>query len=70
MQLCNMLEDDFDWIDEIVKGKSVLCYISNIFKYYVVWMYYDIMTIKKQYELLNDKLSLSDNYDLVGRSWH
>ena len=70
LQLCNMLEDDFDWIDEIVKGKSVLCYTSNIFKYYVAWMYYDITTIKKQYELLNDKLSLSNSYDLIGRSWH
>ena len=69
MKLCNMLEDNFNWLDSIIKDKSVLCYTSNIFKYYAVWMHYDLNVIKSQYELLVDKLSLSKDYELYGRSW-
>ena len=69
MRLVNMLSDDFEWINDLVKDKNVLCYISNIFKYYVTWLYSDTNTVIDQYTKLDTALQSSSNYNLHGRSW-
>ena len=69
MKLVDMLSDDFQWISELVKDKTVLCYISNIFQYYITWLYCDTNTIIDQYNKLDKALQSSTSYNLYGRSW-
>ena len=69
MRLVNMLSDDFEWIPELIKDKTVLCYVSNIFQYYITWLYCDTNTIIDQYNKLNKALQSSTSYNLYGRSW-
>ena len=69
MRHVNMLSDDFEWINDLVKDKSVMCYVSNIFQYYITWLYCDTNTIRDQYTKLDKALQSSTSYDLYGRSW-
>lgn len=69
MKVVNMLSDNFNWIPELVNNKSVFCYLSNIFQYYVTWIYYEASEIKYQYELLEEKLATAKQYALYGRTW-
>ena len=69
MRLVDMLSDDFEWITELVKDKTVMCYVSNIFQYYITWLYCDTNTIIDQYNKLDKALQSSTSYSLYGRSW-
>jgi hypothetical protein len=69
MKLVNILSDDFEWINELVKDKTVMFYVSNIFKYYITWLYCDTNTIIDQYNKLDKALQSSSSYELYGRSW-
>lgn len=64
--LCNLLESDLSWIGNKSKGKSVILYSSNIFKYYLVNMNYDYKHIKERYNELMKQLELSDSFDFIG----
>ena len=66
---CNLLEDNFQWIEDEVKNKSVLFYASNIFSYYMVSLFYDYSEIYSQYERLREKLKLSNKFFLVENSF-
>lgn len=67
--LCNLLEDNLSWIGNKAKGKSVLFYSSNIFKYYIVNMNYDYKHIKERYNHLIEQLKSSDSFDYIGVSY-
>lgn len=69
LKLVNMLNDDFDWMIDIIKDKRVLCYTSNIFKYYITWLYCDTNVIVNQYNKLIYVLENSSDYTYFGRSW-
>jgi len=69
MKVVDILSDDFQWISELVKDKTTLCYVSNIFQYYITWLYCDTNTIIDQYNKLDKALQSSTSYNLYGRSW-
>ena len=69
MRQVDMLSDDFEWVESLVEGKSVLCYVSNIFKYYAVWLSHDANDIINQYNKLDKSMASASSYKIFGRSW-
>ena len=65
--LCDLINNDFDWLIKEIKGKRVFFYASNIFQYYAVWMFHDYSTIKGQYMRLIRALKQSKSFNYTGR---